>query len=246
MEEKKIKIGLTTLIIIAVITIIVIGGFLYIYIEKVNENNKATNIVNNEINHNTSIRQNTTNNKVIGQNSTKGKNTIIDNTKQEKTKKVLVEYYSNHSGMPGPNGGTDTGTSTFIASDGIIYEYSYDEYNDETEYPKMENIQELSNELISKARKTDKKLTEEELKTIEECIYNIENGKEQIDEITITPAPNEEPIIADSTITKTLSVYNYNTAKKINIETNEERGSYYTSTSIKKIFDITQKYIEKD
>ena len=55
-----------------------------------------------------------------------------------------------------------------------------DEYNKKTSYPQKKNLEELSKELISKAKKTGKKLTGEELKLVKDYIRNVEEGKEFI------------------------------------------------------------------
>ena len=105
-----------------------------------------------------------------------------------------MERHEYFSGMPGPNGGICKGTSKFIASNGYIYEYKYDEYSeDNTSYPDSLNIQELSKNLISVATKTNKKVTDEELNLIKEYIKNIESGNEEIKEIKSSKDEEEHP-----------------------------------------------------
>ena len=191
------------------------------------------NILSNTINSNTNYQDNTIEQDI--------ENSVDDEIQGEDTIKVLVEMHINHSGMPGPDGATDWGTSRFIVSDGWVYEYEYDEYNKKTSYPQKKNLEELSKELISKAKKTGKKLTGEELKLVKDYIRNVEEGKENIKEIK--SSIESEPQLADLVVYEYFLMYNYVSGKQIPIDPEIKGGIFYESPSISKLFDIVDKYI---
>ena len=121
-----------------------------------------------------------------------------------------------------------------------IYE-KYDEYNKKTSYPQKKKIEELSKELISKAKKTGKKLTGEELKLVKDYIRNVEEGKENIKEIK--SSIESEPQLADLVVYEYFLMYNYVSGKQIPIDPEIKGGIFYESPSISKLFDIVDKYI---
>ena len=234
MSEKK-SLSLSTLLLLFSILVIIVMAC-YIYIEKTNANKKIANleanatdmqntiyelqgkinILSNTINSNTNYQDNTIEQDI--------ENSVDDEIQGEDTIKVLVEMHINHSGMPGPDGATDWGTSRFIASDGWVYEYEYDEYNKKTSYPQKKKLEELSKELISKAKKTGKKLTGEELKLVKDSI-------------------DSEPQLADLVVYEYFLMYNYVSGKQIPIDPEIKGGIFYESPSISKLFDIVDKYI---
>lgn len=147
----------------------------------------------------------------------------------------------NHTGMPGPDGSSHWGTSTFIASDGWIYEYKYDEYYKKTTYPQKENLEMLSKELISKAKKTEKQLTDKELNFIKEYIRNIEEEKENIKQVK--NSIGLKPQIADNIVKESLVMYNYVLGKQIQIDSKIKGGIFYKNPSLSKLFNIVNKYL---
>jgi len=169
------------------------------------------------------------------------KDSKISNIDTNSEIKVLVEEYVNHSGYPGPNGESEWGTSTLICSDGYIYTYEYDEYYDKTTYPKIDDLTTLSNELISKARKTEKKLTEEELKQVKEYITNVVEGKEEVKQV-VGPMGYHE-YVADDIIKEDTVIYNYNSNSKMSIIFGMEEHIYFESISITKLKEIVNNYI---
>lgn len=251
MSEKK-SLSLSTLLLLFSILVIIVMAC-YIYIEKTNANKKIANleanatdmqntiyelqgkinILSNTINSNTNYQDNTIEQDI--------ENSVDDEIQGEDTIKVLVEMHINHSGMPGPDGATDWGTSRFIASDGWVYEYEYDEYNKKTSYPQKKKLEELSKELISKAKKTGKKLTGEELKLVKDYIRNVEEEKENIKEIK--SSIESEPQLADLVVYEYFLMYNYVSGKQIPIDPEIKGGIFYESPSISKLFDIVDKYI---
>lgn len=229
MEEKKsLKIYVFSfLLLLAIIVIIVMAC--YIYIEKTNFNKEIT-----------SLEENITNMQSIidAQQERINSSSNPDDEIEEDTTRILVENHINHSGMPGPNGATDWGTSRFIASDGWIYEYTYNEYSREGSYPKEENIEILSKELIAKAKRTEDKLTDEDLKLVKDYIRNIEEEKEEI-EIKEAKSSLESNIgIADYMENKNFVMYNYASGEKMPIDPEAKSGIFYESSSITKILDI--------
>jgi len=166
---------------------------------------------------------------------------VDDEIQGENIIKVLVEMHINHSGMPGPDGATDWGISRFIANDGFVYEYEYDEYNKKNSYPQEKNIEMLSKELISKAKKTEKKLTDEELKLVKDYIKNVEEGKENIKEVK--SSIEAEPQLADYMVFEYFVMYDYISGNQIPIDSERDGGIFYESPSISKLFNIVDKYI---
>lgn len=169
-----------------------------------------------------------------------GKILEIKNNSEEV--KVLVEKYERHSGMPGPNGESEWGTTTLLCSDGYIYTYEYDEYYAKTTYPRTDDLSILSKELISKARKTEKKLTEEELKQVKEYIANVVEGKEEVKQV-VGPMGYVIDMIADDRVTEDTVIYNYNTNSKMLIIFGMEEHIYFESPSIKRLKEIVNNYI---
>ena len=160
--------------------------------------------------------------------------------------KILLERHKDFAGLPSPNGGNHVGTSKFIASDGYIYEYEYDEYNQKGEYPfnymYQENPEGLSKVLIPLATKTNDKLSDEDLELVKQCIKNIEEGNESINELDAKKT--DEPILGDAVTKNYMKYYNYTVSKIIEINPNIESGKYYVSPSINKLLNIIEKYLE--
>lgn len=161
--------------------------------------------------------------------------------------KVLIEKNTNHTGMPSPNGSTDWGNSIFIGTDGYIYEYRYDEYSDGTSYPSKENMEELSRSLIDKSINTQKKIENDELEFIVSFIKNFMKDEEKeeikLSEETIPPVI----VVADDVISTNIIIYDYSLNKKYIIDTEKKvvqsDGIYYTSSSIDKLTNIVDKYL---
>lgn len=161
--------------------------------------------------------------------------------KQEKTApKVLLELHTNHSGMPGPNGENNWGISKFLASDGYIYEYEYDEYNDRTNYPYNDNLELLSKNLMTIATKTDTKLSNKDLKIVKQYIHNIESEKEEITIAKNTKTPRLS--LADDLITENFYMYNYVSNTKIQISPDIPGETYYESFSISRLYNLVHLY----
>ena len=175
----------------------------------------------------------------------KNNNSVLLNN--EEKIKILVEKHTSHTGMPGPNGESKWGTSKFIASNGYIYEYEYDEYDKKTTYPREDNIEELSEKLISKAQKTETKLSDKDLKMVEKYIENIENKTEEIKESETTKDSTSlilgNPVIADDVVNESFTMYNYKDNTKIQIKKQKDGQIYYESPSINKLVEIVNKYI---
>ena len=169
------------------------------------------------------------------------------NAKNENKIKVLIEKNTNHTGMPSPNGSTDWGNSIFIGTDGYIYEYRYDEYSDGTSYPSKENMEELSRSLIDKSINTQKKIENDELEFIVSFIKNFMKDEEKeeikLSEETIPPGI----VVADDVIRTNVIIYDYSLNKKYIINTEikviKSDDIYYKSSSIDKLIDIVDKYL---
>lgn len=169
------------------------------------------------------------------------------NAKNENKIKVLIEKNTNHTGMPSPNGSTDWGNSIFIGTDGYIYEYRYDEYSDGTSYPSKENMEELSRSLIDKSINTQKKIENDELEFIVSFIKNFMKDEEKeeikLSEETIPPGI----VVADDVIRTNVIIYDYSLNKKYIIDTEikviKSDDIYYKSSSIDKLIDIVDKYL---
>lgn len=251
MSEKK-SVSLSTFLLFFSILVIIVMAC-YIYIEKTNANKKIANLEANVTDMQNTICElrgkiNTLSNTIYA-NTNYQDNTIeqdienlVDDEKQgENITKVLVEMHRSYSGMPGPDGATNWGISRFIASDGCVYEYEYDEYYKKTSYPQKENLEELSKELIYKSNKTEKKLTDEELKLVKDYIRNVEEGKEKIKEIK--SSIESEYQLADFVVDEYFLMYNYVSGKQIPIDPEVKGGIFYESPSISKLFGIADKYI---
>ena len=178
----------------------------------------------------------------------KNNNSVLLNN--EEKIKILVEKHTTHTGMPGPNGESKWGTSKFIVSNGYVYEYEYDEYDKKTTYPREDNIEELSKKLISKAKKSKIKLSDEDLKLVKEYIKNIENKTEEIKEIKESETTKDSislipgnAVIADDVVNESFTMYNYKDNTKIQIKKQKDGQIYYESLSINKLVEIVNKYI---
>ena len=158
--------------------------------------------------------------------------------------KILVEKHQYVTGMPGPNGESNKGTSEFIASDGFIYLFTYDEYDKfSAKYPKEKSINQISKKLLSKAKKTDKRVTDEELEQLKENIKNIEEN-ERIDEKTgITSTETNEPTLADSEKKENIVIYDYFNERAIQIGINN--ATFFDSQSIQRIRGLVGKYLNE-
>ena len=223
-DKKSLKINFITFLLILIIFIVICMAC-YICIKKLNSNKEIAELETKAIDMQNTI------------------NELQEENNTEDTIKVLVERHTDLSGMPGPNGGTHTGTSKFIASNGYIYEYKYDEYSSKsTSYPNISNIEELSTDLLSKAKKTKNKLTDEELKLVKEYINNIEKGNENIIEI-VKSSQEGIPQIADALTSESFRVYNYVLGSFIEINSEIKSGTFYESPSITKLFNIVNNYI---
>ena len=160
---------------------------------------------------------------------------------EEKTIKILLEYHVNHTGMPGPNGESSWGNSRFIASDGYVYEFEYNEYDDKTSYPNNTNLELLSKDLLSVAKKTDTELTKQELQLAERYIKIIESGEEDIEE-NINSETQQLPA-ADDHVTAEFCLYNYTSNKKIQISPDIPGQKYYESPSISRLYNLLHLYL---